>query len=120
MMARKMKDSDPEEEMKEAFKVFDRDGNGYITVPKLRHVMQNLGENLTDEDIEEMIREADDDGDGVVNYSGKVKYSMKYPVILHQLHGMGMWLHAEDPAHRILSCQDPRDWTMPRGRPHAP
>ena len=26
---------------------------------------------------------------------------------------------AEDPAHRVLSCRDPRGWTMPRGRPHA-
>ena len=25
----------------------------------------------------------------------------------------------EDPAHRIISCRDPRGWTMPKGRPHA-
>ena len=32
-----------------------------------------------------------------------------------------LWTYRlEDPAHRILSCQDPRRWTMPRGRPHAP
>jgi EF-hand domain pair len=37
----------------------------------LRHVMTNLGEKLTDEEVDEMIREADIDGDGQVNYEGK-------------------------------------------------
>jgi Ca2+-binding EF-hand superfamily protein len=43
MMARKMRDTDSEEEIKEAFKVFDKDGNGYISAAELRHVMTNLG-----------------------------------------------------------------------------
>ena len=38
MMARKMKDTDSEEEIKEAFRVFDKDGNGYISAAELRHV----------------------------------------------------------------------------------
>ena len=38
MMARKMKDPDSEEEIKEAFRVFDKDGNGYISAAELRHV----------------------------------------------------------------------------------
>ena len=37
---------------------------------ELRHVMTNLGEKLTDEEVDEMIREADIDGDGQVNYEG--------------------------------------------------
>merc|ERR1711982_55181 len=45
LMARKMKDTDSEE----AFKVFDKDGNGFISAAELRHVMTNLGEKLTDE-----------------------------------------------------------------------
>lgn len=36
-----------------------------------RHVMTNLGEKLTDEEVDEMIREADIDGDGQVNYEGE-------------------------------------------------
>ncbi|NXW13941.1 CALM protein, partial [Circaetus pectoralis] len=71
MMARKMKDTDSEEEIREAFRVFDKDGNGYISAAELRHVMTNLGEKLTDEEVDEMIREADIDGDGQVNYEGK-------------------------------------------------
>jgi calmodulin len=50
-------------------KVFDKDGNGYITKNELRHLMNNIGENFTEKEIEEMIREADTDGDGKVNYS---------------------------------------------------
>ena len=71
MMARKMKDTDSEEELREAFRVFDKDGNGFISAAELRHVMTNLGEKLTDEEVDEMIREADIDGDGQVNYEGK-------------------------------------------------
>lgn len=67
---RKMKDTDSEEEIKEAFKVFDKDGNGYISAAELRHVMTNLGEKLSETEVDEMIREADVDGDGQINYDG--------------------------------------------------
>ena len=69
MMRRKMKSSDTDDEIKEAFKVFDKDGDGYITSSELKSVMKSLGEKLTESEIEEMIREADTDGDGQVNYS---------------------------------------------------
>ena len=61
LVARKTKDTDTEEELVEAFKVFDRDGNGFISAAELRHVMMNLGEKFTDEEVDEMIREADVD-----------------------------------------------------------
>merc|ERR1711862_89291 len=67
LMARKMKDADSEEELMEAFKVFDKDGNGFISAAELRHVMTNLGEKLTEDEVDEMIKEADFDGDGQVN-----------------------------------------------------
>ena len=70
MMAKMLKQGDSEEELLEAFKVFDKDGNGQISAAELRHVMTNLGEKLTDEQVDEMIKEADIDGDGHVNYEG--------------------------------------------------
>jgi len=73
MMARKLQDSEGEEEIREAFKVFDKDGTGFISAAELRHVMTNLGEKLTDEEVDEMIREADVDGDGQINYEEFVK-----------------------------------------------
>jgi calmodulin len=72
MMSRKLKDTDDDEEICEAFRVFDKDGNGFISAAELRHVMTNLGEKLTDEEVDDMIREADIDGDGQVNYEGNV------------------------------------------------
>jgi calmodulin len=42
MMARKMQDTDTEEEIREAFKVFDKDGNGFISAAELRHVRNNI------------------------------------------------------------------------------
>lgn len=68
MMAMKSRDSQAEEDIREAFKVFDKDGNGFITAMELRHVMHNIGEKLTDEEVEQMILEADIDGDGQINY----------------------------------------------------
>ncbi|KAK8761915.1 uncharacterized protein LOC144123396 [Amblyomma americanum] len=59
---------DVDEEIREAFKVFDRNGDGYVSVAELRHVMTTMGEKLSHEEVEEMIREADQDGDGRINY----------------------------------------------------
>mmetsp|Transcript_131558 Transcript_131558/g.281265 ORF Transcript_131558/g.281265 Transcript_131558/m.281265 type:complete len:948 (-) Transcript_131558:58-2901(-) len=76
LMSRKMKDTDTEEELVEAFKVFDRDGNGCISAAELRHVMTNLGEKLDDEELDDMLREADVDENGSVNYEDFVRMMM--------------------------------------------
>jgi Ca2+-binding EF-hand superfamily protein len=76
MMSRKMKDTDSEEELIEVFKVFDRDGNGTISIAELRHVMASLGEKLTDEEVDEMLNEADVDSNGNINYEEFIKMMM--------------------------------------------
>ncbi len=76
LMVKKMKDNDFDEELQEAFKVFDKDQNGFITSHELRHTMTNLEENLTPEEVEEMIKEADLDNDQQIDYDEFMKIIM--------------------------------------------
>eukprot|EP00397_Hematodinium_sp_SG-2012_P063878 GEMP01089127.1.p1 GENE.GEMP01089127.1~~GEMP01089127.1.p1 ORF type:complete len:171 (+),score=48.59 GEMP01089127.1:123-635(+) len=62
-----------EEEITEAFKVFDQDGSGSIAAGELRHVLQTMGDRMTEEEANDMIAEADRDGDGEVDYGEFVK-----------------------------------------------
>ena len=76
LMVKKMNDNDLDEELQYAFKVFDRDKNGYIIPHELRHAMTNLGENLTPEEVEEMIKETDLNNDGQIDYDEFIKMIM--------------------------------------------
>lgn len=58
-----------ESEMRQAFRVFDRDGNGVIDEKELRTTMKNLGENLSKNDVKAMIKAADKNGDGKIDYN---------------------------------------------------
>ena len=76
LMVKKMKGTDTEEELIEAFKVFDRDGNDYITAHELRYIMSSLGEDIKPQEIDDMIKEADTDNDGQINYTEFVNMMM--------------------------------------------
>lgn len=67
LMSKKMKDVNTEEDVRDAFRVFDINGTGFISAHELRHVATNLGERLSEEEANEMIRVADGDGDGLIN-----------------------------------------------------
>ena len=56
------------EEFKEAFSVFDKDGDGTITLDELSIVMKSLGRNATREELKAMIAEVDDDGSGEIEF----------------------------------------------------
>jgi len=62
-----------EQELEAAFKVFDKDNNGFITCEELKYTLCNLGEVMTEEEVTMMIQEADTDNNGVVNYQEFVK-----------------------------------------------
>eukprot|EP01123_Difflugia_compressa_P011852 TRINITY_DN4865_c0_g2_i1.p1 TRINITY_DN4865_c0_g2~~TRINITY_DN4865_c0_g2_i1.p1 ORF type:complete len:150 (+),score=44.91 TRINITY_DN4865_c0_g2_i1:149-598(+) len=65
--------SSTDEEMLAAFKVFDEDGNGTINIDELRKVMKKLGEKVTEDQLKEMIKAADINGDGLIDYHEFVK-----------------------------------------------
>lgn len=69
ILAKIIKDTDPETELMEAFKIFDKENTGNISNAELRKIMTTYGEVLNDEEVEEMIREADTDGDGMIDYT---------------------------------------------------
>lgn len=74
--ARKIQDADSEEEILNAFKVFDKDGSGFIPAAELRRILTSLGRKLTDAEFDELIREEAIDGDGQINYEKFVRMMM--------------------------------------------
>jgi calmodulin len=56
-------------EFKEAFSLFDKDGDGSITIQELGTVMRSLGQNPTEVELKDMIREVDADGNGTIDFS---------------------------------------------------
>lgn len=60
-----------QQELKEAFKLYDKAGNGYIPVSSLREILSALDDQLTPDQINEMITEIDTDGSGTVDFDGK-------------------------------------------------
>lgn len=67
------------------FRVFDKNNDGLISSSELRHVMTNLGEKLSDEEVDDMIKEADLDGDGMVNYNGKKIIYIDFAFLIYDL-----------------------------------
>jgi len=66
-----MGDLSPEQiaEFKEAFSLFDKDGDGTITTKELGTVMRSLGQNPTEAELQDMIQEVDSNGNGQVSLS---------------------------------------------------
>lgn len=68
IMNKNLRQAENEEELVESFKIFDKEGNGLISTAEFKHIMLTLGEKLPEEEVNEMIKEADPNGEGSVNY----------------------------------------------------
>lgn len=60
--------NDAADDIRHAFDIFDRDKDGYISAVELSMVMESIGEKMSETDIKNLMREADKDGDGRVNF----------------------------------------------------
>ena len=74
------------------------DGNGFITAGELRRVMTGIGEALTDAEVNEMLRAADTNNDGKINYEGKrFRFRIVYSTLFATL---------QNGTHIYNSCQE--------------
>ncbi|KAL3877176.1 hypothetical protein ACJMK2_034921 [Sinanodonta woodiana] len=68
LFIRKVKEDEDERELREAFRVLDKQNKGVIPVEDLKWILKSLGDDLTEEEIDDMIAETDTDGSGTVDY----------------------------------------------------
>ncbi|XP_039494469.1 calmodulin [Drosophila santomea] len=73
IMSQRYANMSTEDEIIAAFRVFDKQGTGLISETEFRHIMQNMGEQLTDDELEEIIRDANSDLEGNIDYVRFVK-----------------------------------------------
>merc|ERR1712080_649174 len=67
MMTNKILNKDPKDDMLKAFRLFDDDETGSVSFKNLKRVARETNQTLTDDELQEMLTDADRDGDGVLN-----------------------------------------------------
>ena len=68
MSTKKPSKDDPDKELRDAFAVFDADGSGSISRDELKKLMRNLGQTLSDAELNAMMDEVDTDGNGEIDF----------------------------------------------------
>lgn len=63
-----------QKELKEAFRLYDKEGNGFIPTTCLKEILRELDDQLTDHDLDGMIEEIDSDGSGTVDFDGECQF----------------------------------------------
>merc|ERR1712080_798276 len=59
---------DDEEQMKEAFRIYDKECQGFITNDVLKDILREIDNTLTEEDLEHIVEEVDEDGSGTMDF----------------------------------------------------
>ena len=78
MMKQKANEGNQSDDLKEAFRIFDQDRDGYIDMKELKKVTMMLGTMLTKEEVAEFMGEADVDGNGKLDYNEFIKMMTRY------------------------------------------
>merc|ERR1712047_2410 len=76
LVRRKIQEDEDERELKEIFRVLDKEKRGEVNTSELRWILKSLGDDLTEEDIDDMIADVDTDGSGWVDYDEFSKLMM--------------------------------------------
>ena len=79
------------EELKEAFRIYDRDGEGFITTDVLKEILREIDSELTEDDLDNIIEEVDEDGSGTLDFDGTVLFISNYilNLVLAALNNVG-------------------------------
>lgn len=82
------------DEIRQAFREFDLDRNGYVGAAEIAHVLASMGEKVTDDEIDEMILMADTDGDGQISFD-------EFHRLMHQLSGTPLAQNRGGPGMQV-------------------
>lgn len=74
------------EELREAFRIYDKEGNGYITTDVFRDILHELDDQLSPEELDMIIEEVDTDGSGTLDFEGE-EILLVYLTFSHVLRG---------------------------------
>ena len=78
LMARKTKEAQDEQELKEAFRVFDKKNTGQIDTNDLKVIFKALDPDMSDGEIDAIITEVDEDGSGTLDFEGNINFLLCY------------------------------------------
>jgi calmodulin len=56
------------EELKEAFRIYDKEGQGFITTDVLKEILREIDTTLTEDDLDNIVEEVDEDASGTLDF----------------------------------------------------
>ena len=78
LMSKRLQELDVKEELIEAFRVYDREKNGQISIDEIKKILQKMGETISKDEIEEVIRDLDPEHSKIFRYEDYVKQNWDF------------------------------------------